>query len=305
MKPFLTVYGHISLDQILTVDEFPRMNTSVDVTSKQTSLGGTAANVAVTAARLGVPTAICAFVGNDLPKAYEDQMASSGLIMDEVVKVDGYDTSAAIVVSDHNLDQKVLFFQGPHGYASKVGIDLLKNGKESKFVHFCTGEPEYHIRMMRELRSDGRMIAIDPAQEIHRLWDERLLKDAMSVSDMLFCNRFEAESVLKYLGTDSFENVNYPFILCTRGVDGCDLYMDGVTLHFPIVEANKVVDATGAGDSFRAGFYAGQYRGMSIEESVIVAATVSSFIVEDVGTLTNTPTWDQVMERADRYLSRL
>ncbi len=305
MIPFLTVYGHISLDQIVSVDEFPRANTSVDVVTKQTSLGGTAANVAVTAARLGVPTAICAFVGNDFPKVYEDQMASSGLIMDEVVKVDGYDTSTAIVVNDHNLDQKVLFFQGPHGYASRLGMDLLKNGKQSKFIHFCTGEPEYHIHLMRELRSDGRIVAIDPAQEIHRLWDGRLLRDAMSVSDMMFCNRFEAESIKRYLGTDSFEDVNYPFILCTRGVDGCDLYLDGVALHFPIVEADKVVDATGAGDSFRAGFYAGQYHGMSIEESVIVAATVSSFIVEKVGTLTNTPTWDQVMERADKYLSRL
>lgn len=305
MRPFLTVYGHISLDQILSVDEFPRANTSVDVLTKQTSLGGTAANVAVTAARLGVPTAICSFVGNDFPKAYEDQMASSGLIMDEVVKVDGYDTSTAIMVNDRDLDQKVLFFQGPHGYASKLGIDLLKNGRQSRFVHFCTGEPEYHIRMMRELRSDDRMIAMDPAQEIHRLWDRRLLADAMSVSDMMFCNRFEAESVKRYLDTDTFENVRYPFIVCTRGAEGCDLYLDGVSTHFPVVEADRVVDVTGAGDSFRAGFYAGQYHGMSIEESITIAATVSSFVVEEVGTLTNTPTWDQVMERADRYLSRL
>lgn len=305
MNPFLTVYGHISLDQIVSVDEFPRMNTSVDVTNKQTSLGGTAANVAVTAARLGVPTAICAFVGNDFPKKYEDLMASSGLIMDEVVKVDGYDTSTAIVINDHDLNQKVLFFQGPHGYASKIGIDLLKNGKQSKFVHFCTGEPEYHIRIMKELRPSGCVIAIDPAQEIHRIWNERLLADAMAVSDMMFCNRFEAESVKRYLGTDLFEQVRYPFILCTKGSEGCDLYFDGESMHFPIVEAEKVIDATGAGDSFRAGFYAGQYHGMSIEESVVVASTVASFTVEKTGALTNTPTWDQVMERADRYLARL
>ena len=257
MNPFLTVYGHISLDQIVSVDEFPRMNTSVDVTNKQTSLGGTAANVAVTAARLGVPTAICAFVGKDFPKKYEDLMASSGLIMDEVVKVDGYDTSTAIVINDHDLNQKVLFFQGPHGYASKIGTDLLKNGKQSKFVHFCTGEPEYHIRIMKELRPSGCVIAIDPAQEIHRIWNERLLADAMAVSDMMFCNRFEAESVKRYLGTDLFEQVRYPFILCTKGSEGCDLYLDGEPMHFPIVEAEKVIDATGAGDSFRAGFYAG------------------------------------------------
>jgi nucleoside kinase len=305
MKPFLTVYGHVSLDQIMTVDQFPKMNTSVDVLSKETSLGGTAANVAVTAARLGVPTAICSFVGRDMPEKYEELMRSSGLILDEMVKVDGYDTSTALVINDSNLDQKVLFFQGPHGYASKLGIDLLKNAKESKFVHFCTGEPDYHIRMMRELRSKERITAFDPAQEIHRLWNSKNLNDALSVSDMLFCNRFEAESVLKYLGAESFAHVKHPFILCTKGSEGCDLYIDGNCTHFPIVKAEKVVDATGAGDSFRAGFYAGQYRGMSIEESVIIAATVSSFIVEKTGTLTNTPTWDAVMERADPYLSEL
>ena len=149
------------------------------------------------------------------------------------------------------------------------------------------------------------MIAIDPAQEIHRIWNERLLADAMAVSDMMFCNRFEAESVKRYLGTDLFEQVRYPFILCTKGSEGCDLYLDGEPMHFPIVEAEKVIDATGAGDSFRAGFYAGQYHGMSIEESVVVASTVASFTVEKTGALTNTPTWDQVMERADRYLARL
>ncbi len=58
MKPFLTVYGHVSIDQIMSVEDFPRMNTTEDALTKETSLGGTAANVAVVAASLGVPTAI-------------------------------------------------------------------------------------------------------------------------------------------------------------------------------------------------------------------------------------------------------
>ena len=147
MNPFLTVYGHISLDQIVSVDEFPRMNTSVDVTNKQTSLGGTAANVAVTAARLGVPTAICAFVGKDFPKKYEDLMASSGLIMDEVVKVDGYDTSTAIVINDHDLNQKVLFFEVcsflyrragiSHTYHEGIEAERMRDSDRSR-----TGDPQ-------------------------------------------------------------------------------------------------------------------------------------------------------------------
>ena len=47
MKPFLSVYGHISIDQIMSLADFPQMNTSVDVISKQTKLGGTGTNIAV------------------------------------------------------------------------------------------------------------------------------------------------------------------------------------------------------------------------------------------------------------------
>ena len=261
MKPFLTVYGHVSIDQIMSVEDFPRMNTTEDVLSKQTSLGGTAANVAVVAASLGVPTAIASFVGTDFPKKYEDFMASTGLCLDELVKVDEYDTSTALVVNDHNLDQKVLFFQGPHGFASKLGIELIKKASESKFVHFCTGEPEYHIGLMRKLKGKDRMIAFDPAQEIHRLWNERLMADALANCDMLFCNRFEAESVLKYLRADSFDHVNFPFILCTKGSDGCELHLNGERMDFPIVKADKVVldaaDTTVLWDVVpRNGFYA-------------------------------------------------
>ena len=305
MRPFLTVYGHVSIDQIMSVDHFPRMNTTEDVLTKETSLGGTAANVAVVAAKLGVPTAIASFVGTDFPKRYEDFMASSGLDMDELVKVEGYDTSTALVVNDSNLDQKVLFFQGPHGFASEIGIELIKKASESKFVHFCTGEPEYHIGLMRKLKGKDRLIGFDPAQEIHRLWNERLLNEALANCDMLFCNRFEAESVLKYLHAGSFDEVNFPFIIRTKGAEGCDLYLNGERTEFPIIRADKVVDATGAGDSFRGGFYAGQYHGLSIEESIITATATSSFVVEKVGTLTNIPTWDMVMERADKALTKV
>ena len=304
MKPYLSVYGHISIDQIVSLADFPEMNTSVDVLSKTTKLGGTGTNIAVMAAALGVPTAICGFVGNDFPKMFEDFMKSKGLIMDEMVKVE-METSQAIVVNDSNLDQKVLFFQGPQGYASQQGIMLTKNAKKSKFVHFCTGEPRYYIDVMKEIKDTDRKIGLDPAQEVHRIWNTELFNEAYQYSDMVFCNNHEAKSVMKYLGVKTFDDVNFPLIVCTKGRNGSDVYADGKVTHFPIVKAKKTVDATGAGDSFRAGFYAGQYYGLSLEESIITAAATSSFVVEEVGALSNIPTWDMVMERADPLLSKV
>ncbi|MBO4552523.1 MAG: carbohydrate kinase [Candidatus Methanomethylophilaceae archaeon] len=304
MKPFLSVYGHISIDQILSLNEFPQMNTSVDVVSKQTKLGGTGTNIAVMAAALGVPTAICGFVGTDFPKMFEDFMVSKGLIMDEMVKVE-METSQAIVVNDANLDQKVLFFQGPQGYATQQNMLLTKNAKQSKFTHFCTGEPKYYIQVMKEIKGKDNLIGLDPAQEVHRIWNADLFNEAYHYSDMLFCNQFEAKSVMRFLRVDSFDQVNFPFIVCTKGKDGCEVYIDGKAMRFPIVKAKRTIDATGAGDSFRAGFYAGQYHGLSLEQSIITAAATSSFVVEEVGALSNIPTWDMVMERADPLLSKV
>ena len=53
MEPFLSVYGHVAIDQICTVRKFPRDNTTEDVLTKTTVLGGTGPNIAVHAARLG------------------------------------------------------------------------------------------------------------------------------------------------------------------------------------------------------------------------------------------------------------
>lgn len=302
MDPFLSVYGHVAIDQICTVDHFPRDNTTEDVLTKTTLLGGTGTNIAVHAARLGVPTAICAFVGNDFPAHFEKLISDSGCITDELVRVDGFDTSQAVVVSDKGMTQKVLFYQGPQGFASKTGIRMIGNASRSEHVHFCTGEPRYYIDLMGGL--SGR-IGLDPAQEIHRIWDPDLLKEAMAGSHGLYGNNFEFESIMRYLKVDSLEEIDMPLVVCTRGADGSDAVIDGELFHIPAVKADRVVDATGAGDSYRAGFYAALYRGYQTHEALVIASAVSSFVVEETGAMTASPTWDMVMERADPYLSEV
>lgn len=304
MKPFLTVYGHVTIDQIMTVKDFPKENTSVNITSAVSRLGGTAANVAVVAASLGVPTALSAFVGTDFPNDQREFLKSKKLILDEFITVDDYLTSKAIVVNDSKLSQKVLFYQGPQGYASSLKMMETKNAEQSKYTHFCTQEPKYTIQLMKKLKGKTKL-SFDPAQEIHQLWDEKKFNDAIKYADILFGNQFEAKSMLKYLGLESFDGCDVPLVFTTKGADGCDVFTNGIKKEYPIVKAKKVVDATGAGDSFRGGFYAGLYHKMSFEESMVVAATTSSFIVESVGATTNVPTWDMVMERADKYLKVL
>ncbi|MDR0888192.1 MAG: PfkB family carbohydrate kinase [Candidatus Methanoplasma sp.] len=301
-KPFLSVYGHVTIDQIISLAEFPKLNESVDVVTKKTSLGGTGTNIAVSASRLGVPTAICAFVGDDFPSEYFDEISASGLYTEELVKVDGTETSQALVFNNSRLEQKVVFHQGPQGSASKLGIRLTGYAKESEHVHFCTGDPEYYVSLMDEIRPFPKSISVDPAQEVYKLWGNKSLSTALEFADTLFCNEYEAKVIAKLIGVDDVLEIDKPLVVRTEGSAGSIAKINGEGFRIPAIKGEGFEDATGAGDAYRAGFYAGLYNKYSVNESLVLASTVSSFVVEKVGALTNIPTWDSVLKRAKPYL---
>jgi nucleoside kinase len=305
LKPFLSVYGHVSIDQILSVTDFPELNHTADIVRKDTRLGGTGTNIAARAAALGVPTAICAFVGMDFPQMYEDRMRARGLIMDEFVRVEDFETSQAIVVNDKALDQKVLFYQGPQGHATQLKKYLTSNARNSDYVHFCTGEPEYYITIMNMIDMLGNKIAVDPAQEIYKAWDGDTFKRALNLSDYLFCNQHEEPYVRKFTGVSDLSELKKEMVVCTKGAAGSAVYIDGEKREIPAVKPARVRDCTGAGDAYRAGFYAGLYTKHSVPESLVIASASASFAVEDVGALTNIPSFDAVMGRAEPYLRDL
>ena len=301
-KPFLSVYGHVTIDQIISIGKFPAINESVDILNKKTTLGGTGTNIAVAAARLGTPTALCAFIGKDFPSKYEEEIRDSGVMIDELIKIDEHETSQALVINDSALEQKVLFYQGPQGSASKFGIMLSDFAKRSSYVHFCTGEPEYYIDVMKEIPADGPKVSVDPAQEVYKMWDGDNLRRALVRADDLFCNLYESRVIERYLGVNDVMDLDVDLIVRTEGAEGSTAKINGERIRIPVVKGNAFVDATGAGDTYRAGFYTGLYNGYDIRDSLVLASATSSFAVEKTGALTNIPSWEAVVKRAREYL---
>lgn len=300
MNPFLSVYGHVTVDQILSVKKFPADNTTEDIVTKKTTLGGTGTNIAVVAAKLGCPTALCAFVGYDFPNYYEKQIAESGLNLEEFIHVNKYDSSGAIVLNNQELTQKVVFYQGPQGFADTLGIKQTENAKKSKYTHFCTGQPSYYINIMDEIK--GRTsISLDPAQESHRIWNSDNFPKALKMSNSLFCNELEGKSLQEYIGQVNILDLDLELVVCTKGSEGSIAKIKDEIIQIPAVSADKIVDPTGCGDAYRAGFYTGLYNGFNLTESLIIASTVASFIIQDTGALTNIPSWETVIEKAEPY----
>lgn len=293
----------MTVDQIFGIREFLPPGITADALSKKTTLGGTGPNIAVAAAKLGCPTSLCAFVGPDFPASYMGFMRDSGLIMDDVMTLEGEETSSCVIINDSELVTRVFFYQGPQGHADSLGIDLTGTASKASHVHFCTGQPSYYIRMMDLLK--GRSMALDPAQEVHKVWNADLVREALPKADSLFCNELEAETLCRYLGLDDVLDADVGLVVNTLGDKGSRARYGDEVLSIPVVPGGKPVDVTGAGDTCRAGFYTALYKGHDIPEALVIASAVSSFVVEKVGALTNIPTWDQVMERAEPVIGRI
>lgn len=299
LNPYLSVYGHVTIDTIFGIEKFLPPGVTADALSKKTALGGTGPNIAVSAAKLGCPTALCAFIGPDMPSKYLDFMRDSGLIMDEVVTVD-QETSSCVIINDKELVTRVFFYQGPQGNADSLGIRLTGMALQSQHAHFCTGQPSYYISLMRELQG-GPEIALDPAQEVHRVWNADLVREAMPMADALFCNQIEAETLQRYLGIGDVLDAGPELVVRTIGDEGSVARIGDEVVSIPLVKAERAVDPTGAGDNYRAGFYAALYHGYDVPEALVVASSVASFAVEEVGALTNVPSWDDALARAEPY----
>lgn len=60
----------------------------------------------------------------------------------------------------------------------------------------------------------------------------------------------------------------------------------------------RIVDTTGAGDCWDAGFIAGLANGLTLEDSVKTGAVAAAFCIESIGGCSGVPSWSEVLIRA-------
>jgi len=301
VRPFLCVYGHTNLDHLLALKDLPERNTSSNVISKKSYFGGTGANLATMASALGVPTSLVSYVGRDLPPEFRRLMESKGVMLDELVEVDGQETPTVWIATDEKEDQVAYVFQGAMANMGSYPIQV-KGAKDALAIHLMTGSPDYYLKLLARPDMLRKRRGLDPAQEIHHVWDAERFQKALGFTDMLFCNRNELATALRYAGKESPEELLESYrgmqvIVNTLGGQGARIYGRNEVLDVPAAKV-EVVDPTGAGDAFRAGFYAGLYRGKSWLECGVLGSAAASFVVSSPGSLTSIPDWGMVEERA-------
>jgi len=280
------------------VPKFPEPNTSIEVTSHTTYRGGTGANIAFIAGGLGVPTALASFVGPDFPSDFREALDSAGVDSTDLKVVRGYTTPTCWIMTEPGQDQMAIINQGPMRDAAKFPV-AKHSVDSSRYIHICTGRPEYYAKVVAYAKQKGKRVSFDPGQELHYVYNPSSFRAILERSDIFFANASEAKRALKYLGlTKTRELLDFvETLVLTKGKKGSELVTRDGTFKIPIVDADRFEDPTGAGDGYRAGFYAGLYRKMGLRDAALAGAASASFVVEAKGCQTNAPTWPKLEAR--------
>ncbi len=296
---FVGIFGHVNIDYIMNVDELPKANTSTQVSEVKRYFGGTGSNIAMLASSMGVRTALASFVGKDFPKDFDDALFKANVDTYDLAKMDGYLTPTCRILTDPDCNQICILDQGPMLKMKEFPV-AMHTIESSEIIHIGTGQPGYYRKVMKAAKKLGRRIHFDPAQELRYVYSPKEFQELLVMSDLLFVNQHELNIAMKYLGIKKKEKMleKVGILIVTKGKDGSEIITPSGASQIPAIKPKKILDPTGAGDAYRAGFYAGLSRGMDLEACGTLGASAASFAIETMGPVGRLPTWDEVAERA-------
>lgn len=282
----IQVVGHTAVDHICQVSHLPGPNASASVLDRTISFGGGAANIAVGIALLGEEVSLISAVGGDFADGeYDAWMKKLGISQQFFVAPDKH-TATAFMFTSPEGDQMTYFEWG----ASR--LFETEEAPSLPFVHMATADPGFNLQVARK----AGFASFDPGQDLHRYTAEHLI-EMLGYVDLLIANHHEYEGMCKTLGISHDDLVSrVPMAIMTRGGEGCILYQKGELTEIPAVKVT-LVDPTGAGDAFRAGFMTAYARGYDAADACRIGTVTASFVVETCGCQTGLPDWDAMKQR--------
>lgn len=256
--------------------------------------GGSAANTLAGLAALG---AKCAFIGqvaqDQLGDVFAHDIRAAGIAFDTAARAGDPPTARCLIFVSPDGQRTMNTFLGASQYlpAEALDLDVIASAQVLYLEGYLWDPEEPRAAMRRAIdaaRSAGRKVAftLSDAFVISRHGDDFRDLIAQGQIDILFANEGELAALT---GEDDFEaglaqlSPQVPVLVVTRSEQGAVAVANGVRAHVPAEPIAKVVDTTGAGDLFAAGFLYGHVRGASLETCLRDGAICAAEVISHYG----------------------
>jgi sugar/nucleoside kinase (ribokinase family) len=252
-------------------------------TLKSKSGGGSAANTMVALARMGFSTRFIGKVGRD--KEGDFLLESLKPVQTSLIRR-GQRSGVCLVVLDRHQD-RFLFVQGNANNTLAIGEIDLDQLKDISWIHLTSfiGDPPFEAQkaLLDHLDSSVK-VSMDPG-EIYAKKGLDKIRPLIKRCHVLFLTEREVRMLTDldlFAGAKSLLGIGPSVLVCKKGNQGSHVFTKESNYEVAAIEV-EVVDNTGAGDVYDAGFLAGFLLGKSLEESALFATMVASKSVTGYG----------------------
>ena len=295
----ILVVGSLAFDVIgSTVHAFRSDSLTIPLDEIRYSHGGRGANFAVFAQALSAGTALCSSVGEDFRgSAYESELQARQVDLSPLLWNPSHDTPHIFLFSNGD-DARVFAFRDRRQQSERAYCDwTVRYVEASSFdALYCTSEVPMINCAALEASSAALRVFV-PGHDLY-LYDRPTLLRCFEAADIVIVNAAEADVMESICASDFYEvRSKLTALVVTRGSRGCVVYSSTKSLHIDAALPTRVVDSTGAGDAYAAGFVVELLKSHDLLRSSQVGNVVASFAIESLGCQTSVPTPEDVSLR--------
>lgn len=292
----LTV-GHVTVDFI----------TSPSFEGFKKSVGGPPTYASIAASNLRSKVAVLSMVGGDFPEEYLRLLTRWKVDISHLKRcVNAKTTKFLIRYIDGQRELKLIDLAPP----IEVTEDVLR--LDRRVVHVSPVASEVSYQVFRRLCREESLVSLDP-QGYLRSFDERGLVSLVELKEEGILTEVDvlkasSEEVVILTGfrdplkaVSKLASLSIRVAIVTLGGEGALIGFGGKTYFVPSFKVRKVIDPTGAGDSFIGAFLSEYVKGGDAVWSACVGSASASFIVEGIG-VSRLKGCREVYERAESIL---
>jgi adenosine kinase len=256
--------------------------------------GGSAANTIVGVASFGVKSAYIGKVKNDpLGETFAHDIRAMGVGFATAPAEHGPATGRCFVYVTPDGERTMNTFLGASTYLSPDDVDenLVRAARFVYLEGYMWDRPaakEAFRKAGRIARAAGNRVSLTLSDSfcVDRFRGEFIDLMRSGMVDTVFANTDELLSLYEtpHL-TEGLDALGKEGVLgvVTRSEKGSVIVEGGKTLEVPAFPIRKIVDTTGAGDLFAAGFLAGRARGADLTTSARLGALAAAEIIQHLG----------------------
>jgi ribokinase len=310
--PNLATIGDVNVDLIARIDRMPDLGKQVITQDFQTHGGGSSANFAMECARLGMDIQLFGKVGDDVFGRFVLVELEDNKVDTRNVLLTDRKTGVTFAMVE-GIERSFITFRGENATYNINDVDLTKISADLVHLpsYFLLDGLRYdYVKLIDLLHGAGIKVSFDTGWDPLGFQKEEVepLFDIIPKVDIFLPNIDEAR---KILGDESLTPESASRILLDMGVkivvikmgkDGCYV-TDGRTAEYVPSFKVEVVDTTGAGDTFIAGFITGYVHGRSLRECAVIGAATAALKIGGVGWSTY-PTREKVNKFLEENYNR-